>query len=59
MFESVAKQTWNNVQENKLHQEMDALYPEFLEELWSMYKGTTDYIVQQCKRPKKKNDKKR
>jgi hypothetical protein len=58
-FESVAKQTWNNVQGNKLHQEMDALYPEFLEELWGMYKGTTDYIVQQCKRPKKKNDKKR
>jgi hypothetical protein len=53
-IESVAKTTWNNVQENKLHQEMDALYPEFLEELWNKYKGTTDYIVQQCKRPKKK-----
>ena len=52
--ESVAKTTWNNVQENKLHQEMDALYPEFLEELWNKYRGTTDYIVQQCKRPKKK-----
>ena len=57
--ESVAKQTWNNIQENKLHQEMDALYPDFLEELWNKYKGTTDYIVQQCKRPqtKKKADK--
>jgi len=54
-FESVAKQTWNNVQENKLHQEMDALYPDFLEELWDKYKGTTDYIVQQCKRPNKKD----
>lgn len=58
--ESVAKQTWNNVQVNKLHQEMDELYPAFLEELWSKYKGTTEYIVQQCKRPqtkKKKADK--
>lgn len=55
--DSAAKEVWNNAQK-KLHQEMDALYPEFLEELWSKYKGTTDYIVQQCKRPQKK-DKKR
>lgn len=53
-IESAAKATWNNVQENKLHQEMDALYPDFLEELWIKYGGTIDYIVQQCKRPKKK-----
>jgi hypothetical protein len=52
-FESVPKQTWNDAQKNNLHNQMDALYPEFLEELWNKYKATTKYIVQHCQRPKK------
>jgi hypothetical protein len=55
-FESVAKQTWNDVKANNLHQQMDALYPNFLDELWNKYKNTTKFIVQQCKRPKRKKD---
>lgn len=55
--DSDAKNAWLDVNKHKLHQEMDALYYQFLEELWAKYKGTTDYIVHQCKRPEKKKKK--
>jgi hypothetical protein len=55
-FESAAKQTWNDVKANDLHQQMDSLYPKFLDELWNKYKKTTKFIVQQCKRLKTNKD---
>jgi hypothetical protein len=50
--ESNAKKVWNDVQDYKLHETMDALYPKFLNELLEKYKTVTDprTIVVQCKR---------
>lgn len=49
--ESDAKNVWNDVQDFKLHEIMDALYPKFLGELVSKYLNVTDpqNIVQKCK----------
>ena len=54
--ESKAKKVWNDVQDYKLHETMDALYPQFLEELYDKYRNVTDprSIVQQCKHNKEK-----
>lgn len=55
--DSSAKQVWNDVQDYKLHETMDALYPQFLNELYEKYQHETDprTIVQQCRRDKKKH----
>ena len=55
--ESVSKQVWNDVQDFKLHETMDALYPKFLNELYEKYQHETDprTIVQQCKRDKQRH----
>lgn len=54
--ESDAKHVWNDVQDFKLHEIMDALYPKFLRELYSMYHNVTDpqNIVQKCRPDEKK-----
>ena len=48
--ESKAKQTWNDVEDYKLHEKMDRLYPQFLTELVDTYRGVTDPhdIMQPC-----------
>lgn len=54
--ESKAKKVWNDVQDYKLHETMDALYPQFLQELLAKYRTITDprIVVAQCERAKKK-----
>jgi Glycosyl-transferase for dystroglycan len=48
--ESDVKMIWNDKRGHKLHAKMDALYPQFLKELYQKYKKKTDprHIVQQC-----------
>ena len=46
---SNAKEVWNNLDFNTLHRDMDALYPEFLEELFERFKDNLDQMVGQCK----------
>lgn len=51
--ESVAKKTWNNVKDFKLHENMDHLYPQFLRELLNKYSNVTTSIIKQCEYEKK------
>jgi Glycosyl-transferase for dystroglycan len=51
--ESVAKKTWNNVKDFKLHENMDHLYPQFLRELLNKHSNVTLSIIKQCEHEKK------
>lgn len=55
--DSKAKKVWDDVEDYKLHEQMDALYPQFLKELIAKYKAVTDprIIVQPCDRPNEKH----
>lgn len=50
-IESAVKETWNNVEQSKLHQDMDVLYRNFLHELFDKYFDQFGAdIVDQCSR---------